>query len=316
MNLILIHRHEIESIAVEDDQENNRVIERKESVTISYSDERYQHALKHLQKKDGDIIRIGIVNESTGTATVHFRPSDNETVIVNKSLNEDTNNHPPKKKRKKQKNCIATAGGGIGESMVLSDWKVVPLSVDKLPKVELILGMMQPKTLKRLWPVLSSLGICHITIAGGDLCEDAYKHTSIITPAVYQPLIDQGLAQSTVPLQPTIDIQTTKSLSEIISVKRQQQQTQKQQNFVWIGLDVGTYPSIRTIVQQSQKDGNNSSVPRVILLVGPERGYTEQEIIMMKKNGIQLASMGPWIQRTDVACITSISLAIDALREL
>lgn len=315
MNLILLHRHEIESTTGtttenEDNVNHNSNIDviRKESVKISYPDERYRHVMKHLQKKEGDIVRIGIVNESTGTATVQYHPNNN--IIQSPLILKDSSN--PRKKKKKKEN------EGAGGSMVLRDWTVVPLEAEALPKVELILGMMQPQTLKRLWPILSSLGICYITIAGGDLCEEAYKHSSIITPAVYQPLIHQGLAQSTVPLLPTIDIQTIRSLSEIIAIKQQQKKQQQQkENLVWIGLDVGPYPSIRTIVQQSfNKDCGNGSFPRVILLVGPERGYTEQEVIMMEQKGIQLASMGPWIQRTDVACITSISLAMDALREL
>lgn len=278
MNLVLFRKEEILADTNNHNDENSKGdLERK--IILDSKDERYKHIRKHLRKSDGDSVRIGIINDSTGTATLRETKSEEQ------------------------------------ESITLEELKLDSLDTN-LPKVDLILGMMQPQTLKRLWPVLASLGLNHITISGGDLCDEAYKDSSIITPKIYQPLLLQGLSQSTIPFMPIVDIQPKINLKETIDTIHHTNDKEDDNPPIWIGMDIGDYPSIRSIIMQNVANRQSKDVPRVILTIGPERGYTEQEVDMMKEKGLQLASMGPWIQRTDVACITSIALVMDTLQEL
>ena len=286
MNLVLFRKEEIIHDTNEHDKDDNHDLKNRR-IILDSKDERYKHIRKHLRKSDGDSVRIGIINDSTGTATLRQKGSQKE----------EEGEH----------------------EITLEELKLVPLDPN-LPKVDLILGMMQPQTLKRLWPVLASLGLNHITISGGDLCDEAYKDSSIITPKIYKPLLLQGLSQSTIPFMPTVNIQPTINLKETIMDTTIHHTKSGNYNHdddpIWIGMDIGMYPSIRTIILQNVAKRQSKIVPRVILTIGPERGYTEQEIDMMRQKGLQLASMGPWIQRTDVACITSIALVMDTLQEL
>jgi len=255
--------------------------------SIPSTDPRWKHVRRHLKKANGDELRIGILDQSTGTATISW----------------------DEKK----------------ENLNVFDFKLRPLPA--LPRVELILCMMQPNSLKRLWPVLSSLGVSRITISGSDLCDSDYCNSSSITESVYGPLILQGLSQSGVPRMPRVDCHAKNTLEWVLDhyddVQKKNGGSKEEEGrpVVRIGLDNGSNPSIRTIIfnaaakARSNKNRHFLS-PRVVLVVGPERGLSEQEAKLLEQKGFCLASMGPWIQRTDVACITSIALATDALREV
>ena len=64
---------------------------------------------------------------------------------------------------------------------------------------------------------------------------------------------------------------------------------------------------LRDVLQSSQSE--------VILAVGPEGGWTEDELQWFHQSGWQSASLGETILRAETAAIVAIALAIDALRQ-
>lgn len=64
---------------------------------------------------------------------------------------------------------------------------------------------------------------------------------------------------------------------------------------------------LRDVLQSSQSE--------VILAVGPEGGWTEDELQWFHQSGWQSASLGATILRAETAAIVAIALAVDALSE-
>jgi len=53
---------------------------------------------------------------------------------------------------------------------------------------------------------------------------------------------------------------------------------------------------------------------RVLLAVGPEGGWNEFEISLLRSHGFEPVSMGERTLRSDTACVALLALVHDALR--
>ena len=53
---------------------------------------------------------------------------------------------------------------------------------------------------------------------------------------------------------------------------------------------------------------------RLLLAIGPERGWEEpEELELLMAHGFELVTLGPRTLRSDVACISMLAVAHDAL---
>ena len=78
----------------------------------------------------------------------------------------------------------------------------------------------------------------------------------------------------------------------------------------------GTYPSIRQCVQGKLKSANETDKPlKVVLAIGPKRGWTDEEISTFQSNGFEVASLGSPILKTETAVVSGIALARGVLLE-
>ena len=50
-----------------------------------------------------------------------------------------------------------------------------------------------------------------------------------------------------------------------------------------------------------------SSVEKVIVVVGPEGGFSEREVSLLRDSGFKIVSLGPLILRSDTATIFTLS---------
>jgi len=65
--------------------------------------------------------------------------------------------------------------------------------------------------------------------------------------------------------------------------------------------------SIREAVESATSEGN------VLVAVGPEGGWTEDELEMFKENGWEAASLGPTILRAETAAIAAVAITMSLL---
>jgi 16S rRNA (uracil1498-N3)-methyltransferase len=73
--------------------------------------------------------------------------------------------------------------------------------------------------------------------------------------------------------------------------------------------------SIRETMQRRSQQGNNYSL-QVAIFIGPEGGFTSDEIQSIASQGAYMISLGPRILRAETAAIVAATLVLDALGEL
>jgi 16S rRNA U1498 N3-methylase RsmE len=65
-----------------------------------------------------------------------------------------------------------------------------------VPPVDLLLALPRPKVLQRLWAQLAALGVGRIVLTNAWRVERNYFDTTVLDPAVYRPLLIEGLQQA------------------------------------------------------------------------------------------------------------------------
>uniref|UniRef100_A0A7S4V2R1 16S rRNA (uracil(1498)-N(3))-methyltransferase n=1 Tax=Alexandrium monilatum TaxID=311494 RepID=A0A7S4V2R1_9DINO len=76
--------------------------------------------------------------------------------------------------------------------------------------------------------------------------------------------------------------------------------------------DVGT--RVRDAVAAARDGGPQRAPPRgVLLAIGPEGGWVDFELELLRRRGFVQVSLGPRILSTDVALVALVTLAVDAL---
>lgn len=208
------------------------------------------------------------------------------------------------------------AGDSILVGMVDGPMSVVPiLSItDKVvcvglprgpippePPVDLILAMPRPKVMKRLWAPLASMGLRRITIIATERVEACYFDSHAIVPDIYRPLLVEGLEQARDTRMPVVNI-----------VK----------SFRWFAekhLCIDEPDTIKLIghpgAHTSVRDAATSSTgaKRITLAVGPEGGWTADEISAFQSYGYIQVGMRERALRTDTAIISLMALVYDAI---
>lgn len=185
---------------------------------------------------------------------------------------------------------------GTGEITAIEDGLVtVRLKHDAealAPWVDLILAPPRPRVMKRLLPQLASLGVGRIVLAGAKKVEKDFWGATLLKEEIYRPLLVDGLMQA-----------GTTALPAISTVR----------NFrKWLRDDLdGEFSTSNRIVAHpygadSRPDCAEKS-GRLLLAVGPEGGWTDEEVALLEEKGFARYSLGPRILRTDTAVVALLS---------
>ncbi len=168
------------------------------------------------------------------------------------------------------------------------------------PKVDLLLAMPRPKVMKRLWPVLASMGLGRIVITNAARVERNYFDTQWVDPAFYTELLMQGLQQSGDTHLPQVHIQ------------------KRLKPFIEDELDSQFPDALRMMADPYGRGGTQARRPqvdqRVLVAVGPEGGWDDFECSLLATQHFQTVSLGWRILRSDTACVALLALAHDWTR--
>ena len=185
---------------------------------------------------------------------------------------------------------------GTGEITAIENGLVtVRLTYDAealAPWVDLILAPPRPRVMKRLLPQLASLGVGRIVLVGAKKVEKDFWGATLLKPEVYRPLLIDGLMQA-----------GTTALPQITTVR----------NFrKWVKESMdGEFATTRRIVAHpygaSTAPESGESSQRMLLAVGPEGGWTDEEVSLLEEKGFKRYSLGPRILRTDTALIALLA---------
>ena len=164
------------------------------------------------------------------------------------------------------------------------------------PWVDLILAPPRPRILKRLLPQLATLGVGRIFLVGAQKVEKDFWGATLLKEEIYRPLLVDGLMQGCVSsLVPTLE--TRRNFRK----------------FVTDELDA-LFPTVSRLVAHpygadggGAANGARSGAGRLLLAIGPEGGWTDEEVALLEAHGFARHSLGPRILRTDTATVALLA---------
>ncbi len=160
------------------------------------------------------------------------------------------------------------------------------------PWVDLILAPPRPRVMKRLLPQLAAMGVGRIFLAGAQKVEKAFWGATLLKEDVYRPLLVDGLMQAGASIVPKIELR------------------RNFKKFIDDELDA-LFPSKNRVVAhpyaERQSKPDSSVEGRLLLAIGPEGGWTDNEVSLLETKGFIRYSLGARILRTDTATIALLA---------
>lgn len=160
------------------------------------------------------------------------------------------------------------------------------------PWVDLILAPPRPRVMKRLLPQLAAMGAGRIVLVGAKKVEKDFWGATLLKPENYRPLLIDGLMQSGTSAVPILE--TRRNF----------------RRFVADELDA-MFGDCERIVAHPYGEGKGKREERrgkrLLLAVGPEGGWTDDEVRLLEERGFRRCSLGPRILRTDTAVIALLA---------
>ena len=164
------------------------------------------------------------------------------------------------------------------------------------PWVDLVLAPPRPRVLKRLLPQLATLGVGRIVLVGAKKVEKDFWGATLLKEEIYRPLLVDGLMQGCVSSRvPTLE--TRRNFRK----------------FVTDELDARFPTANRLVAHPYGADGGGaangaqSGAGRLLLAIGPEGGWTDEEVALLEAKGFERYSLGRRILRTDTATIALLA---------
>ena len=161
------------------------------------------------------------------------------------------------------------------------------------PWCDLVLAPPRPRVLKRLLPQLASLGVGTIVLVGAKKVEKDFWGATLLKEENYRPLFVDGLMQAGTSVLPRLE--TRRNFRKFVAEE----------------LDA-MFPTAWRVVghPSGTSDGVGSDgAPgrRLLLAVGPEGGWTDDELALLDAHGFARYSLGPRILRTDTALVALLA---------
>ena len=252
----------------------NRILFEKQEIVdgrVTFSDERAEHVLNVLHGAVGQTLKTGELDGLIGTSVI--------TEI--RDLHERAEGS-------------AQRGSGLLAGTVVAECTHTETAPE--PWFDLVLAPPRPRVLKRLLPQLAALGVGRIVLAGAEKVEKSFWGAQLLRPEIYRPLLVDGLMQCGTTRVPTIRCERN---------FRRYAETQLADEFA--GREkIVAHPSTGECKMESVNckmgEGN-----RYVFAIGPEGGWTEDEVALVERKGFVRRSLGCRILRTDTATIALIA---------
>lgn len=242
---------------------------------LSLRDERGQHIIKILHKKEGETFTAGVIGGMAGTATI--------TKIEHKEV------------------TVSNGKKTYDDGLIYFTFEPQSEGKTLFPLI-MIIGFPRPIQLKRLLRDMAALGVSQVHLTGTELGEKSYmKSDMATTDAAYQMLLD-GTVQAGSTRVPELFIH--QNLRDCIEAVKKQQCTGE--NPAYFALD-NVEPKCSLT---KACEGNFSGA---VAAIGSERGWTRNERILLKEKGFDLLGMGQRIMRTETAATVSASIILNAM---
>jgi len=161
------------------------------------------------------------------------------------------------------------------------------------PWVDLLLAPPRPRALKRLLPQLAQLGVGRIVLVGAEKVEKAFWGAQLLKPAVHRPLLLEGLMQAGTTALPVIQVER--------NLRRYLEDGRFETDFGAATRRVLAHPYGAT------RSPDAAGTARTLVAIGPEGGWTEDEVARLEAHRFTRLSLGPRILRTDTAAVALLA---------
>ena len=298
LNRLLLEPSECEVVhdAREGDQQEGRLVAK-----LRADDPRTVHVREKLRAESGQQIRAGVID---GGATDSAR------------LN------------------WARDSGGEAESEELvvelgSVGLLQPIKECERSRIDLLLAMPRPLQFARMLPAIASMGIGTLYVTGAKRIEKAYFASHLLREDRQHELrsaLVEGLVQSGDTAMPRVvvcrgltrlvtrgEISPECASKPLLRLACHPQRGHNQDEETLAEASLPRIPPLRTLREAL---ADLPSDTRVLLAVGPERGWEEEdpsELDMLVANGFELVTLGPRTLRTDVAAMSLLAVAHDCI---
>lgn len=179
---------------------------------------------------------------------------------------------------------ISILPGGEVEIAVSHDEEGLPSWVD------VIMAPPRPRVMKRLLPQMAALGVGRIVLVGAKKVEKDFWGATLLKEENFRPLLIDGLMQSGTSELPILE--TRRNF----------------RRFLVEELDA-LFPTRNRVVAHpyGAHAAAESASGRLLLAIGPEGGWTDEEVELMESCGFSRYSLGGRILRTDTATVALLS---------
>ena len=165
------------------------------------------------------------------------------------------------------------------------------------PWVDLVLAPPRPRAMKRLLPQLATMGVGRIILVGAKKVEKDFWGATLLKEAEYRPLLIEGLMQGGTSILPTIE--TRRNFRRFVTDELDGRfPTEKR---------VVAHPYVDAAPAQFQNYVNAAPLSRLLLAIGPEGGWTDDEVELLEEHGFSRYSLGGRILRTETATIALLA---------
>jgi RsmE family RNA methyltransferase len=168
------------------------------------------------------------------------------------------------------------------------------------PVVDLILAVPRPLRLERLIPIITSMGVGRIILVGAAKVEKDYFGSHLFRrPEALRACIVEGLSQAGVDCR-VPEIIVRKSLAKFLS--REVEDMFDSRECLRVICHPLKSPEGGQGMRMSQLTPDESvSTRRVVLAIGPEGGWTDEEVALFESLHFRNIDLGRRILRTDTA---------------
>ena len=167
------------------------------------------------------------------------------------------------------------------------------------PRTDLVLAIPRAKSLRKLLPEVTALGIDRLVLFRSWRVAKPYLTQAILDPAEYRPLLHDGLMQAKCTREPVVNVEPLfKPFVE-----------DRLPEFAAGAMKLVAHPGATmslTSIRLAEDD-------RVVLAVGPEGGFVPYEVEAFRAAGFTAVSMGGRTLRVETACVALLA-QIDLLR--
>ena len=263
----------------------NRILFEKSEIVdgfATFGGERAEHVMNVLHGEVGQILKTGEVDGPVGTSEiVEIGEADKLGEAESLPL-----------QNKDLKNSI-NSGGRDSSAPIRIRVRVNHAEASIRPWIDLVLAPPRPRVMKRLLPQLATMGVGRIVLVGAQKVEKDFWGATLLKEENYRPLLIEGLMQGGTSILPTVEC--WKSFNRFLREGLPSFATQDR---------IVAHPYVEKV---GEKSWSWRKEDRPLLAIGPEGGWTDEEVEKLVENGFCGYSLGSRILRTDTATIALLA---------